>query len=161
MNNKLLRIMALTCVLLAFILVFVACDDEGATDTTSVKTEAQTELKSEEKTEAQTEEKTEKMTEKVTETEAVTEEKKDENTYKIVVVDESGAPVPNVPVQICQGEICLIPVPTNSDGFVEKALDADPSEYTVKIPDPRYVTEEYYTFPEDSKTLTITVTVAE
>ena len=159
MNSKIIRIIALTCVLLALSLVFIACETDDTEGTTASKTEEKTEFKTEEKTEEKTEKATE--TEKESESESTTEESKNENVYKIVVVDESSAPVPNVPVQICQGEICLIPVPTNSDGFVEKALDADPSEYTVKIPDPRYVTEEYYTFPEDSKTLTITVTVAE
>lgn len=166
MNTKIMRIIALICATVMILTCFAACeiDNEAADGDNDTKAEVKTDEKDEETTvaEAETEKKTEATTEETTEepTEAPTEEKLD-NVYTIMVVDENGDPLANVPVQVCLGDVCLIPVPTNADGIVEKVLDEAPSEYTVKIPDTRYVGEEYYTFPEDSKVLIITVTVTE
>ena len=46
-------------------------------------------------------------------------------TYKVTVVDAAGNPVANVPVQLCQGELCRLPIPTDSNGvaFIEAAAD--------------------------------------
>ena len=168
MNMKTMRLLSLICAILMIFACFTACEleDERTNDVKDTKAEEKTDAKTEETSALATEIETEIETEKLTEatTEAPTEEPTEEvldNVYTIVVVDENGAPVANVPVQVCLGDVCLIPVPTNADGIVEKTLDDDPSEYTVKIPDTRYVTEEYYTFSEDSKVLTITVTLAD
>ena len=164
MNMKTMRLLSLICAILMIFACFTACEleDERTDDVKDTKVEEKTDAKTEETSAPDTESETEKLTEATTEapTEEPTEEILD-NVYTIVVVDENGAPVANVPVQVCLGDVCLIPVPTNADGIVEKTLDSDPSEYTVKIPDTRYVTEEYYTFSENSKVLTITVTLAD
>ena len=162
MNSKITRLIALICAMLAISACFMACDiTDNMIDTEGKNADSKTEKITEtaDNTEAETALSTADTAEETAE-ETDTEAEAD-NVYTIVVVDENGEPLSMVPVQICQGDICLLPTPTDANGVVEKAIDGDISEYTVKIPDTRYVSEEYYTFPEDSKVLTITVTLAQ
>lgn len=120
MKHVLFKALACMLLLLALTLTVCACDnadtkDETTDDTTAAPTEAPTETPTEEPTEEETEEETE-----------------DSGlvTYKVTVVDASGAPVANVPVQLCQGELCRLPIPTGADGVA--LIEAEEDSYTAK-----------------------------
>ena len=115
-----IKLLTALLLILSLSLTVCACN-EGESETTAedVTTAAPTEEATEEATEAPTEE----ATEEATEDNGLT-------TYKITVVDAEGNPVANVPVQLCQGEICRLPVPTGADGVALIEVEAD--DYTAK-----------------------------
>lgn len=76
-------------------------------------------------------------------------------TYTVTVVDQDGAPVVGVPVQLCDGDLCLTPRVTDANGVV--VFDIEPADYSVKIPLPEYMGQVYY-FNGSSTELTITIT---
>lgn len=92
--------------LLALIMVFALCacggndvaDDEAQADAPAQDAPVQ------EETEAPTEEETEAPTEAAG------------ITYTVTVVDEGGNAVSGVMIQICQGEMCLMPATTDDSG---------------------------------------------
>lgn len=78
-------------------------------------------------------------------------------TYTVTVVDQNGAPVVGVPVQICDGDLCQMPVPTNENGVV--TCDLEVKNYSVKLLNlSGYTYEAEYHFAAGSTELTITVT---
>ena len=78
-------------------------------------------------------------------------------TYTVTVVDQNGAPVAGVHVQICDGNLCQMPVPTNENGVV--TCDLDVKDYSVKLLGlSGYTYEAEYHFAAGSTELTITVT---
>ena len=79
-------------------------------------------------------------------------------TYTVTVVDQDGAPVVGVYVQMCVGDLCKLPMPTNANGVVVFE-DFDPADYSVKVNGAiGYTVEESYHFAADSTELTITLT---
>ena len=52
-------------------------------------------------------------------------------TYKVTVLDASGAPVADANVQFCVGDECKLPVPTDADGIA--ILELEKADYTIKI----------------------------
>ena len=115
-----IKLLTALLLILSLSLTVCACN-EGESETTAedVTTAAPTEEATVEATEAPTEEKTEEAT-----------EDNGLTTYKITVVDAEGNPVANVHVQLCQGEICRLPVPTGADGVALIEVEAD--DYTAK-----------------------------
>ena len=115
-----MKLLTALLLILSLSLTVCACDG-GDSETTAegVTTAAPTE----EATEAPTEAPTEEETDAATEDNGLT-------TYKITVVDAEGTPVANIPVQLCQGEICRLPVPTGADGVALIEVEAD--DYTAK-----------------------------
>ena len=111
--NNVIKLLTCALLLLSLALTVCACDANTAEPETSADAT----------TEAPTEAPTEEPTEAPTEDAGLT-------AYKIKVVDAAGNPVANVPVQLCQGELCRLPVPTNADGItiIEVATD----NYTAK-----------------------------
>ena len=78
-------------------------------------------------------------------------------TYTVTVVDQNGAPVVGVPVQICDGDLCQMPIPTNENGIV--TCDLEVKDYSVKLLGlSGYTYEAEYHFAAGSTELTITVT---
>lgn len=53
-------------------------------------------------------------------------------TYCVTVVDEGGNPISGAMVQVCQGEICLMPTATNEAGVAEFVV-AEEAEYEAKF----------------------------
>lgn len=101
MNLK--RLMALA---LGLVMVFALCacgGNDAAVDAPQEDTPAQ-DAPVQEETEAPTEEETEAPTEATG------------ITYTVTVVDEGGNAVAGVMVQICQGEMCLMPATTDASG---------------------------------------------
>ncbi len=80
-------------------------------------------------------------------------------TYKITVLDQNGAPVKGVEVQMCDDAGCKLPNATGDDGSV--SFSFSPSNYHVTlitIPEGYTAdTEEQHNFPEGSSELTITI----
>ena len=52
-------------------------------------------------------------------------------TYKVTVLDASGAPVADANVQFCVGDTCKLPVPTDADGIA--ILEFEKADYTIKV----------------------------
>lgn len=52
--------------------------------------------------------------------------------YCVTVVDEGGNPISGAMVQVCQGEICLMPTATNEAGVAEFVV-AEEAEYEAKF----------------------------
>lgn len=80
-------------------------------------------------------------------------------TYKVTVVDQDGNPVEGAFVQLCNGDLCKMPVATDANGVV--TIMADPAAYTVKIPTvPAGYAEDttVYSFEGESTELTVTLT---
>ena len=78
-------------------------------------------------------------------------------TYTVTVVDQDGAPVVGAAVQLCVGDLCKLPCPTDASG-VSVFENFEPADYSVKVTVSGYTVEEYYHFDTDSTELTITVT---
>ena len=79
-------------------------------------------------------------------------------TYTVTVVDQDGAPVVGVYIQMCVGDICKLPSPTDENG-VAVFEGFDPAEYSVKINGATgYTVEAAYQFEAGSTELTITLT---
>ena len=107
-------------------------------------------------TEPQTESETETKLETVTETEAGPKIV----TYTVKVVDANGAPVAGATIQLCQGDLCLPPMPTNENGIA--VFEAYEAEYTAKVFATGYTSDsDGYTFSAGSYELTVTVNAAE
>lgn len=113
---------ALACILLFALLTLCVCACDGTQTETTDTPDATTAAPEEEST-AAPEEETEEETEKETEDAGTA-------TYKITVVDASGAPVANVPVQLCTDLGCQLPVPTGADGVA--LITAVKAPYTAK-----------------------------
>ena len=77
-------------------------------------------------------------------------------TYKVTVVDENDQPLAGATVQLCVGDICRLPVPTDATGVATMELDA--ADYTVKISLNGYSGEAQYSFDADSTELKVTLT---
>ena len=78
-------------------------------------------------------------------------------TYTVTVVDEDGAPVVGAAVQMCVGDICKLPCPTDANG-VAVFEDFDPADYAVKINVSGYTGEAEYHFDANATELTVTLT---
>ena len=76
--------------------------------------------------------------------------------YKVTVVDEAGAPLADVKVQLCVGDLCQLPIFTNASGIA--IVSAAEDNYTAKITKDGYTGEAEYTFPEGSREMTVTLT---
>lgn len=68
----------------------------------------------------------------VTEVPEVEETEPSGVTYCVTVVDEGGNPISGAMVQVCQGEICLMPTATNEAGVAEFVV-AEEAEYEAKF----------------------------
>ena len=77
-------------------------------------------------------------------------------TYTVTVVDENNAPLAGATVQLCVGDICRLPVPTNAQGVA--TVTADKGDYTVKVTLAGYTGEPSYSFAADSTELTVQLT---
>lgn len=155
MNNSLFRrFFALFCIIMSLALLFCACErKEGDTEKSTLKESA---TQTEAKTEAKTEPETETKLETVTETEAGPKIV----TYTVKVVDANGAPVAGATIQLCQGDLCLPPMPTNENGIA--VFEAYEAEYTAKVFATGYTSDsDGYTFSAGSYELTVTVNAAE
>ena len=148
--NKILsrKFLAVICILLGLMILVCSCD-------TAPDVDSDTETESFTKTE--TELPTEKTNESESETEAKTEATPSTVSYKITVVDENGAPLSNAVVQLCEGDICLLPTITDANGVA--IIEAAPADYTAKVTLGGYAGEEEgYSFPDDSTEIKITLT---
>ena len=76
-------------------------------------------------------------------------------TYTVTVVDQNGAPVADIPVQLCDGDLCITPLATDANGV--SVFNIKPANYSVKIPLPEHQDQLYY-FDGDSTELTVTIT---
>ena len=81
--------------------------------------------------------------------------------YTVKVVDEGGNPISGAMVQMCQGEICLVPTNTDETGTAEFRAEEDDSYYAhIMIMPAGYAyaaDEENFHFAEGSRELTITL----
>lgn len=77
-------------------------------------------------------------------------------TYKVTVVDENNAPLAGATVQLCVGDLCRLPSPTDANGVA--TFEFLPDDYTVKVTLAGYTGEASYTFPADSTELTVQLT---
>ena len=137
------RIIRLLCILAVVLLVVCSCDVNPNAGTDAETPSASIEESSESKTE---------KNEESSETESTTT-KPSKVTYTVTVVDEEGNPLSNATVQLCVGDLCKLPSPTNADGVA--TFEFDEAEYTVKVNLTGYTGEAYYTFPEGSSELTV------
>lgn len=141
------RILALITVIMSLALLFCACDGAEGKESDTEKTTV---------TEAPTQTETETKPETVTETEAGPKMV----TYTIKVVDESGAPVAGATVQLCQGDLCLPPMPSDANGVA--VFEAFEAEYTAKVFATGYTSDEDgYGFADGSYELTVEVSATE
>lgn len=80
--------------------------------------------------------------------------------YTVKVQDEGGNPIVGAMVQVCQGELCLMPSATDADGVATFTV-AQEAEYEAKfltLPEGYDYTGEEHAFPFGSSTeLTITL----
>lgn len=133
----------LLAMLLAFAMVFTFCACGADVDTTP---ETET-------TSAPTEESTQEQTEETTQ-ETVDDGKL---TYKVIVVDENGAPIAGAMVQICEGTACN-PGVTNADGVAEiRTAEGNYEAKMLAMPAGyAYATEqEVFPFAEGAQEVTI------
>ena len=141
------KIIVLLCMLLATMLLACSCDLGLVTESGS---------------ESSTLESTEKEIPSETEASNDTEETEStvpENTkviYKVTVVDDEGNPLAGAFVQLCVGDLCKLPSPTDEEGVA--TFEFDEAEYTVKVTLSGYTGEASYSFPEESSELTVTLT---
>lgn len=136
-KNQIFRIIMIVCLALGIMLTACACNSTPkATDPTEKPTEAPTDAP------------TDKPTDKPDDTDL---------GYKVTVVDIAGDPLKGATVQLCIGELCQLPVATDENGVA--IIDAAEDNYTVKVTLAGYVGEPYYSFPEGSKELTVTLNV--
>ncbi len=141
------RILTFFCMLLAVLLLACSCDFTPVTDNSG-------ESSSEESSEKETSSETEASND--TEETDSTAPENTKVTYKVTVVDNEGNALAGVFVQLCVGDICKLPSPTDAEGVA--IFEFDEAEYTVKATLEGYTGEEYYSFPEGSGELTITLT---
>ena len=141
------RIIRLFCILAVAFMIFCSCDINPDTDTSSEIESAPIEESSKNKTESSQEESSE-------EAESTTA-KPTKVTYTVTVVDEDGNALPGATVQLCVGDLCKLPSPTNAEGVATFSFDE--AEYTVKVTLTGYTGEASYTFPEGSTELTVTL----
>ncbi len=138
MKTKLLTFIVLLCAVLILTTAFCACENKNDSD----------EDNGNETTASATAESTTEATEESTEA-AI-------NGYKVTVVNQDNAPIADVYVQMCVGETCMLPMPTDANGVI--IFEYDENSYTVKATDysGTYVTEQAeYTFADGSKELVI------
>ena len=77
-------------------------------------------------------------------------------TYTITVVDQNNAPVKDVVVQLCVGEICQMYGMTDANGVSVQSQPA--ADYQIKLTIPGYTIEPYYAFPAGETSVTIQIT---
>lgn len=138
------RIIRLLCLLAVAMLVICSCDTNPTAGTSSETPSASIEESSESKTESSQE--SSEATESTT-------SKPSKVTYVVTVVDDDGNPLSGATVQLCVGDLCKLPSPTNAEGVATFEYDA--AEYTVKVTLSGYSGEASYTFPEGSSELTV------
>lgn len=137
------KIIRLLCMLAVVLMVVCSCDINANVETSSETTSTPTE-ESSESSKAESSEETESTTAKPAKV-----------TYTITVVDEDGNALPGATVQLCVGDLCKLPSPTNAEGVA--TFEFDEAEYTVKVTLAGYTGEAYYEFTEGSHELTVTL----
>ena len=146
-RSAFIKLILIFCIAVGMLLMAVSCDN--ASKNTNDDTTTSTNAPVEETTTAP----------EVTSTLGFTPETTvlDTNrTYKVTVVDETGAPLAGATVQLCVGEICRLPIATDANGVA--LIEAEAGEYAVKVTLSGYTGEAQYSFPEDSTELTVTLT---
>ena len=138
------RFIGIFCMLIAVLMLICACDFANGDETSAQSVSENTIVTTSETTEETAEETTEANT-KV--------------TYKITVTDADGNPLAGATVQLCVGDMCLLPSPTDANGVA--IFELDEAEYSVKATLKGYVSEEYYEFPDGSTELTVALTKAD
>ena len=138
------RLIAIFCAIIAISMLLCACDFANGNENT-------TESISENKT-PETEKNTEEITEEATEAAKKV-------SYKVTVTDEDGNALTGATVQLCVGDLCKLPSPTDAQGVATFEFDED--EYSVKVTLNGYESDDYYEFPEDSTELTVVLTKAD
>ena len=141
--RKLLCLLLALSVILSIALLTVSCgtEDNGESESESESASAPKE--------------TESDTDKETESETETEEIK--YVYKVTVLDQTGAPVEGVNVQLCTDTGCKLPADTGADGSVSFTYKT-PDNYHITLRKDGYNIEAEYHFPEGSTEVTITIT---
>ena len=140
MKTKLLTLILLLCTALALTAAFCACETKSDSDKDSDETTSAVAESTAESTVESAEETTEAAI----------------NGYKVTVVNQNNEPVADVYVQMCVGESCMLPMPTDANGVI--IFEYDENDYTVKATDysGTYVPEQAeYTFADGSKELVI------
>ena len=128
-------------VLLALLMMFSICacgaDDKQETETTTAATEETTEATTEETTEATVDD--------------------GKMAYKVIVVDESGAPIAGAMVQICEGTACN-PGVTNAEGVAEiRAVEGNYEAKMLSMPAGYTYATEQEVFAYESGALEVTI----
>ena len=77
-------------------------------------------------------------------------------TYTVTVVDENNAPLAGATVQMCFGDFCKLPAPTDANGVA--TFEFEEADYTVKVSLEGYTGEDYYNFAAGETTLTVQLT---
>ena len=121
-GEKTMKRMLMLVLALAMILCLCACGGDHVEETVAPPAEDVVETPTEEAAEAPTEEVTE----------APTEAAPAGIVYTVNVVDEGGNPVVGTMVQICQGELCMMPCATNDSGVATFTV-TDEGEYVAKL----------------------------
>ena len=83
------------------------------------------------------------------------------NVYRVITVDESGAPVEGVAVQLCSDQMCLM-AETSSDGIA--TFEQEEGTYTVhiyKVPEGYAEDKTEYPAPETYGDVKVTLKAAE
>lgn len=86
-----------------------------------------------------------------------------ESGYTVNVVDDNFNPVEGAHVQLCSGENCQMPIPTDADGKV--VFDVEDGDYYIKIvmvpAGFEAIDSIKWYFDEGSKTMTVNLTAAQ
>ncbi len=136
--------------------------DNESVAATETNAESAAESVAESETVAETEAETSRVTEATPESETLGETEPAKITYTVTVKDQNGDAVEGARVQMCQDELCMVPVKTNADGVATFSLEeatyhaklaALPEGYTGD-------TEAEFDFPAGSYELVITITKA-
>jgi len=144
------KIIAILCLLLAVMMLVCSCDtgNDETESTTTAATTTEAPGGSTPTTPAQT-----------TTNNPGNVETPTTPTYKVTVVDETGAPVSGATVQLCVGDLCKLPGFTGADGVV--TFNFEKADYTVKVTVSGYTSNPNgYTFSADSTEMTVTLTKA-
>ena len=139
--KNLKRVFALL-LMMTFMCCLCACKDNGTTDTPGNSSETETESQS------------------TSEKDTTVEDGK--ITYTVKLVDESGNPIANTYVQLCDDNSCYIPVSTNAEGIAEFRMNEGSYKAAVSVMPEGYqdVTGQYFEFDGDATEVTITLKAA-
>ena len=142
------RFIRIFCMLIAILMLACSCDSLAGNGAGTENNSNATENTSEAVTSVTESSETTEATE-----ESIPEDTK--VTYVITVTDTDGNALAGATVQLCVGDMCLLPTVTDANGVA--TFELDEADYVAKVYLTGYTGEASYEFPTDSTELTVTL----